>query len=286
MLDLGALKQGGFIKQPQDDVFTVRIRMPGGRVTVDQLARVQEAARKYGQGYVHLTTRQGFELPWVHYGDFEALRVDLAEVDLYPAGCGPRVRNVMACPGTETCGRGLVDTYTLAKQLSERYVGREVQVKKLKMAIAGCPNSCSTPQVNDLGFVATVEPQLDGEFCNGCGLCVDACREKAISIENDLAVIDRTRCVNCGDCVNTCPFGACKVSRSGFSVFLGGKVGRHPRLGQKVGEFVPAEALPRWVDGVLAFAEARGNRAERFGALLDRVGIETMREYLPEEAVV
>lgn len=286
MLDLAALKQGGFIKQPQDDVFTVRIRMPGGRATADQLARLQEAAKKYGRGYVHVTTRQGFELPWVRYADFEALRADLSEVDLFPAGCGPRVRNVMACPGSESCGRAVMDTYALAKELSDHYVGREVQIKKIKMAIAGCPNSCSTPQLNDLGFMATVEPQLDAAFCNGCGLCVDACREKAVSIEDEMAIIDRARCMNCGDCINTCPFGACTASRRGYTVFLGGKVGRHPRLGQKVGEFVPPEGISRWVDGVLAFLDARGNRAERFGAFVDRVGIETLREYLPQEALV
>ncbi len=284
MLDVTALKMGGFIMQRTGDAFTVRIRVPGGRVTEDQLAAMHHAAHKYGRGYVHLTSRQGFELPWVKAEDFEALRADLAKVDLVPAGCGPRVRNVTACPGIETCARGLVDTYALARQLSDKYVGKEVVIKKLKMSVSGCPNSCTAPQHNDLGFVATVEPELVADRCSACGICVDVCREKAISMNGDSAVIDRSLCLNCGVCIASCPTEAVVARRAGFTVFLGGKVGRHPQLGRQVAEFVPGTEVSHWVEGLLSFLEAKGNRNERLGSLVDRLGIEALSDYLPQGA--
>ncbi len=284
MVDLTTLKQGGFIMQRTGDAFTVRITAPGGRVTAEHLQAMQEAARQFGRGYVHLTTRQGFELPWVQMEDFDALREHLARAGLFPAGCGPRIRNVMACPGNETCSRGLVDTYSAAKALSDSYAGRWVNIKKLKLAVAGCPNSCTAPQHNDLGFMATVEPVFEADLCNGCGICIDACREGAIGQTDDKVIVDRSLCVNCGQCIAACPSDAWVAGRQGYTVYLGGKVGRHPRLGIKVAEFVQSEDFPKWVDGLLEFLEKNGNRGERLGAFLDRVGTDGLQQYLPAEA--
>ena len=44
--------------------------------------------------------------------------------------------------------------------------------------------------------------------CNGCGYCVDICPQKAIGIDNGVAVVNQELCINCGICVATCPLGA------------------------------------------------------------------------------
>jgi len=41
--------------------------------------------------------------------------------------------------------------------------------------------------------------------CIGCGLCVKACTEEAIAVENFLAKIDYSKCTGCGACVAKCP---------------------------------------------------------------------------------
>jgi MinD superfamily P-loop ATPase len=48
-------------------------------------------------------------------------------------------------------------------------------------------------------------PKIDLENCKGCGLCIDACINSAIAIENKKAVIDKDLCLGCGVCIGSCP---------------------------------------------------------------------------------
>jgi NAD-dependent dihydropyrimidine dehydrogenase PreA subunit len=49
---------------------------------------------------------------------------------------------------------------------------------------------------------------VDSTRCNGCGACLDACPQQAITIQNGLAVIDQALCTQCGACAEICPAGA------------------------------------------------------------------------------
>ncbi len=43
--------------------------------------------------------------------------------------------------------------------------------------------------------------------CLGCGMCKRACEQEAITVENNLAHVDPSRCNNCGKCFGVCPTG-------------------------------------------------------------------------------
>ena len=51
---------------------------------------------------------------------------------------------------------------------------------------------------------------VDKEKCTGCGICVDACAQEAISL-NDIAEVDPDKCTDCGTCVEECPNKALSV---------------------------------------------------------------------------
>ena len=46
------------------------------------------------------------------------------------------------------------------------------------------------------------------EKCVACGQCIEACPEKAISLKDKKAFIDKKRCSGCGECMVVCPKGA------------------------------------------------------------------------------
>jgi ferredoxin len=48
-------------------------------------------------------------------------------------------------------------------------------------------------------------------FCQGCGTCVQACPNFALSIVNGKAVLDRSRCILCGYCAPACPQFAIRI---------------------------------------------------------------------------
>src|SRR3990172_2155083 len=89
-VDFDTLRSGGLIKQRQKDLFTVRLRCPGGRVSLAKLEKVVEVAKKYAGDYIHLSFRQSLELPYVNYHDFKAIYEELAENGQKIASCGPR----------------------------------------------------------------------------------------------------------------------------------------------------------------------------------------------------
>jgi uncharacterized Fe-S center protein len=51
-------------------------------------------------------------------------------------------------------------------------------------------------------------PWVNGEMCTGCGTCLEECPVGAITLEEDVAVIEDEKCVRCGKCHEVCPVEA------------------------------------------------------------------------------
>src|SRR6185369_15216071 len=119
------LKAGGFIKERGKDLFTVRLRVPGGRMTVARLKQIAAVAEKYGQGYVHLSVRQSIELINVNFRDFDRVVAELGEEEQKVASCGARIRVPTACGGCEYNPNGLVDTQQSALAVDATLFGSD-----------------------------------------------------------------------------------------------------------------------------------------------------------------
>ena len=91
-VDYATLKKGGFMRQKQKNNFSLRLRVVGGNLTAKQLATIAEVSDKYGEGYVHLTSRQSVEIPFIKLDDIDEVKAALTKGDTEPGVCGPRVR--------------------------------------------------------------------------------------------------------------------------------------------------------------------------------------------------
>ena len=78
-VDYAALKKGGFMRQKQKGCFSLRIAVVGGNLTAENIKTVAEVAEKYGHGYVHMTSRQGIEIPFIKVEDINVVKEKLAK---------------------------------------------------------------------------------------------------------------------------------------------------------------------------------------------------------------
>ncbi|MFF3495868.1 precorrin-3B synthase [Streptomyces sp. NPDC002795] len=92
-----------------DDGFLARVRVPGGVLTVVQARALAAAARRLGDGMLHLTSRGNVQLRGLRDGCGGELAEVLGAAGLLPSAAHERVRNVVASPLSGLDGRGFVD---------------------------------------------------------------------------------------------------------------------------------------------------------------------------------
>lgn len=201
------------------------------------------------------------------------------------AAAGPIPYVVRVCRAAEGCPRAVVDVAAAAAVLTATLdgvdvagvvrrkagAGRMLEHHRFKATLSGCPNACSQPQIADVGLVGQERPLLDRAACIECDLCVEACAEAVFSLADGHLSMDESRCVGCGACMRVCPTVALTSAATGWRVLVGGRLGRHPRLGAEVMSCADLGDAPAVATRVIALWELEGRRDERVGVLLDRL---------------
>ena len=231
--EFGIHMKGGVITERDPDFTTIRIRAPAGILTVEQLRGIAKIAKRYGTGVVHCTTRQSVEIPHVNPAVLKRLAQQL-EKNGTPVGSEKdEVVNIISCPGTERCKYANIDTISLAKRIDEKLFGKVMPVK-MRIGLSGCPNACTSPMLNEIGIIGRIRPIRTPGLCTGCGSCVQYCKEDAIRIRNGISELDEEKCVQCGMCVKSCSFNLLKSLHTHYLITVGGRRGRHPKIGREL----------------------------------------------------
>lgn len=280
-VDFTALKKGGFMRQKQKGYFSLRLQVVGGYLTAENIKKISEVAEQYGEGYIHLTSRQSVEIPFIKFEDIEKVKEELAKGGCKPGVCGPRVRTVTACQGNTVCPSGCIDSYEIAVDLDKRYYARELP-HKFKFGVTGCQNNCLKAEENDVGIKGGLEVSWNKESCIFCGVCEKACRVGAIKIEGENITLDSNKCNNCGRCVKACPTDAWK-GEEGYLVSFGGLFGNEIHKGNQLLPLIKEkEQLYRITDKAIEFFEKNGKAGERFKFTLDRIGWQEFQKEIEE----
>lgn len=148
----------GVYEQRTAGKFMVRIRIGAGLVLPSQLERIAELSKKYGNGVLHITTRQDIQIHEVKIEDTPDILEKLLEVDLSSRGGGGNtVRNVSACPEAGVCPKEEFDVAPYALAAAEYLMQDRSSFnlpRKYKIVFSGCSQDCAFASVADLGFFA------------------------------------------------------------------------------------------------------------------------------------
>ncbi|HOI53644.1 MAG TPA: sulfite reductase subunit C [Phycisphaerae bacterium] len=278
----------------------LRIRVPGGHLKARYLRVVQEIAERFGSGDVHITIRQGFEIPGIPFEKMAEVNqalaalvepletnigVSLEKMDQgYPAA---GTRNVSACIGNRVCPFANYDTTALAQRVERAVFPNHHHVK---IALTGCPNDCIKAHLQDFGIIGQADVQIDSSRCIGCEACEKACRlrvTQAIAMKDGVAVRDETRCIGCGECVLACPTGAWTRNPEKFYrlVILGRTGKKNPRLAAPFVEWTTESAILQILRNTYTFIDAHIDRSlpkEHLGYIVDRVGFAEFKRVVLE----
>lgn len=280
-VDYAALKKGGFMRQKQKNHFSLRLAVVGGNLTVENLRKIADVAETYGDGHVHLTSRQSVEIPFIKLEQVDEVKEELAKGDCKPGVCGPRVRTITACQGNQICPSGNIDSYDIAKKLDERYFARELP-HKFKFGVTGCQNNCLKAEENDVGIKGASKVNWNSSACIMCGVCEKACRTDAITIADGKIELTEDKCNYCGRCAKACPTDAWET-QTGYLVSFGGLFGNRIYKGEELLPVITSEeTLFRVTDAAIQFFDDNAKPSERFRYTIERVGIDKFKEAIKE----
>jgi sulfite reductase beta subunit-like hemoprotein len=150
----------GTYGQRQDDVQMMRIKIPQGITTGDQLRALGDVAEKYSRGFGHVTTRQNIQYHFVQLKDAEQAMRDLGAVGMTTReACGNSVRNITACPYAGVAHDEVFDVTPYAEGMTRYFLGHPLAgslPRKFKIAFEGCPTDHALASIHDLGWFARI----------------------------------------------------------------------------------------------------------------------------------
>ncbi|WP_228852475.1 nitrite reductase [Aegicerativicinus sediminis] len=151
----------GVYGQRQQGVQMIRIKLPYGKVTGDQLIRISDVSDEYSTGKLHITTRQDIQIHYVSLDRTPELWADLEKDDVtLREACGNTVRNVTA---SETAGidpNEPFDVSPYAHAVFQFFLRNPVcqeMGRKFKISFSSSDEDSALSYIHDLGFIPKIK---------------------------------------------------------------------------------------------------------------------------------
>jgi len=169
------LKQGVY-GQRQPDVQMIRVKLPFGGITPEQMESFASVVEKYvplNKG--HITTRQNIQMHHIPLPEIEKAIRELGETGLSSReGCGNTVRNVTGDPWAGVARDELFDMTPYAGAYVRYFVRHpttQAMPRKIKTAFDGSPRDRAISGIHDIAYRARVK-QIDGREVRGAEMLV------------------------------------------------------------------------------------------------------------------
>jgi sulfite reductase (ferredoxin) len=250
------LQHGAYGSRLRMDYSMVRIKVPGGEITPEQLEKIASLSEAFSIGSAHVSTRQNIQLHWVQLEDVSEVMRGLVEVGLTTReACGNTVRNVMCSHFSGVCPSEAFDATPYAKAIA-RFLLRNPMCQNLPRKFKinfSCCDSHGLVRVADIGLVPTVK-KLSSEMTT-------------------------TKTENTGERIR------------GFKIYLGGGLGAASFIGHLLEDFTPEYRLLATCMATIRLFDRHGNRENmarnRMRYLVHEMGWERFqRMVLKERSIV
>lgn len=289
-------------------ITALRVRVPGGAIHADTLKQVSEIASKYGNGEVHITVRQGFEIMGIPMEYMEEVNKTLQPIidnmgtnQTVPGTGYPSAgtRNISACIGNKVCPKAQYNTTELARKVENIVYPDDLHVK---IAFTGCPNDCAKTRMHDIGVIGMCLPEYNSYRCISCGACVKKCKmlsTEALKSVNYKVERSQDKCIGCGECVLNCPNSSwTRNPKKYFRIVIMGRTGKkNPRLAEDFILWADEDTVIKVIENTYRFVREYISKdapmgKEHIGYIIDRVGYKEYKKWalegvtLPEMAKV
>src|SRR5438067_4477685 len=161
------LVNGVYSQRQEGDAMMVRVKIPQGVLTADQLRALAGVAEKYSTGRGHITTRQNVQFHFVKLDDTSSALTALADAGLTTReACGNAVRNVTTCPYAGASALEPFDSTPYAEAVTRHLLRGPLSAslpRKFKIAFGGCCGfDCVGASFNDIGLLARMREGKPG----------------------------------------------------------------------------------------------------------------------------
>ena len=151
----------GVYGQRQAGVQMIRIKLPHGRITADQLIRIADLSDKYATGNLHATTRQDIQLHYVKLADSPQLWADLEDAGItLKEACGNTVRNVTGSARAGIDPEEPFDITPSAYAIFDYFLRNPIcqdMGRKFKISLSSSEKDSAYGYMHDVGLVARVQ---------------------------------------------------------------------------------------------------------------------------------
>ena len=149
----------------------VRVKVPYGAMTADQLDLLADVVDDHSRGWGHITTRQNIQFHFVELAEIPTVMRRMAEVGLTTReACGDTVRNVQGCHLAGACPLEVLDVTPWAEAAYRHFVRNPLAQRlprKFKINFSGCDTDCGQAMFNDVGVIAATRTFDDGSVERG-----------------------------------------------------------------------------------------------------------------------
>jgi sulfite reductase beta subunit-like hemoprotein len=148
--------------QKQTGYAIVTVKVPQGNLTGKQMHALASIARDAGDGLLRVAIDQNLVLGFIPLRQLPRIYAALEAIDLAGAGA-EEIDDITTCPGAYSCNLALTKSMNLGAALTEEVRDHPDRlVRKLKIKISGCPNSCGQHWISDFGFYGNAR-KIDGK---------------------------------------------------------------------------------------------------------------------------